>query len=492
MRPLVFLSLLLSLFAGYGAIFLPESSSSVAPAHPSNLDGVQLMRLDSASNVFTLPAQQDGYLIVTNMSQHGQSSSIQVSTVPNISAGKNHWTPLNALAPLTTSPQPVSAPRQIEDRIVEDNPQKERAFFLHASSLALNDPRGYQLVKANLLIEGELTRVYLDHNCEQDEQHLANAREIVRALDDRIIPAATKLSGPFADIDEDGKLAVLLTPTLERMQGGKNSLKGFVRASDFCKHYPRPFGNCADVIYINSECPPTTNYLTLLAHEYWHVLQFSHRLANPLSVKELQEDWICEGTAHLAEFRLGGDGNNLEHRITTWLDAPEQAPLVVPDYYTAGLWRHDGCRGGLFLFFRWCETQYGPTFLTNLLNASGTGTESLEEVTGESFETLHQHSLVGILRESLNQTAHSDRLKRLDEQVFNDISLSQLTLHVIEPSSPLKTELQATSSTFLKVSGETAVRIQSDEQVTLRVMFVPAEVDASQTVVNKPTSRVTR
>ena len=498
MRPLIFIAVLLSLLAGIGAFSTRELSSASSSEDHKNAKAIQSTLLNSDADSFTFFAEQDGYLIISNLSDQNLTASITVSTALEYVANDKPWSQLKPLSRVNfqtdsqTEPSGSSIGRHPESRTPTSKGQPERTFFIHTSSSSLNDPRGYQPLKAELLMEGDLVRVFLDRNCEKSDKQVSSARKIINALDSTIIPSATALSGSFADIDQDGKLAVLLTPCLDHLQGGQTSLKGFVRASDFCIHYPRPYSNRADLIYLNSECPPDTNYLTLLAHEYWHVMQFSHRLAEPDSRKKLQEDWICEGSAHLAEHRFGGDGSNLKHRVSTWMKSPEQSPLIVSDYYSAGLWRHDGCRGGLFLFFRWCENEYGSTFMTDLLKTSGTGIDSLEQVTEESFETLHQHSLVGILKESLLSSPSPRGHKILREDVFEEVTLKQLRVHEVTTASPCRSVIKATASVYLKVTKGKNFRIHSEQEVPLRLILVPAEALSSNRLAVRPETLITQ
>ncbi|MDB4637683.1 MAG: hypothetical protein P8M30_07670 [Planctomycetaceae bacterium] len=494
MRPLTIIAVLLSLLAGIGALATRELSSATSPDDHKHTKTIRSTTLTSGADGVTFTPKQDGYLIISNLSDQKLTASITVSTASVDVASEIHWNQLKPLSGTNLQAQPrvSSSDRQPESLRTANKEQRERTFFIHVSSSSLNDPRGYQLLNADLLLEGDQVRVFLDRNCENTEKQMLSARKIIHALDDTIIPSATALSGSFADVDQDGKLAVLLTPCLDQMQGGKTSLKGFVRASDFCKHYPRPYSNRTDLIYLNSECAPDTNYLTLLAHEYWHVMQFSHRLAQPGARKELQEDWICEGSAHLAEHRFGGDGSNLKHRVSAWMRSPEQSPLIVPDYYSAGLWRHDGCRGGLFLFFRWCENQYGPTFMIELLKTTGTGSDALEQVTGESFETLHQHSLISILKESLLSSRTPKTQNILNEELFEEVTLEQLKVHDVTTSSPYQLKLEATASTYLKVTKGEIFRIQSEQGIPLRLLFVPIEALSSDRVDVRAEKQITR
>lgn len=97
-----------------------------------------------------------------------------------------------------------------------------------------------------------------------------------------------------------------------------------------------------------------------------------------------EEDWLSESLAHLAE----PGWSNLDHRIAAFLDDPSRYPLVVPDYYRAGLWRNPGCRGATFLFTRWCVGQDESQNTRRLAQSTEHGTRNLERATGRRFEEL--------------------------------------------------------------------------------------------------------
>src|SRR5262249_52197297 len=101
-----------------------------------------------------------------------------------------------------------------------------------------------------------------------------------------------------------------------------------------------------------------------------------------------EESWLNEGLAHLAEDLHGYGWSNLDYRVSAFLNAPERYPLVVADYYRAGLWRSPGIRGGCYLFVRWCADHAGPELTARLTRTNLTGVANLEVATGERFEEL--------------------------------------------------------------------------------------------------------
>jgi len=277
----------------------------------------------------------------------------------------------------------------------------ERRFFLHVTSDPLEDPQGYLPVTGVLAGVGQSVQVYVDREVSGSAGALV--AEIIRLMDDEIIPRSRELLGEHTDIDGDGKLAILVTGWLGRLCGGKTSLNGFVRANDFQALIDPPFGNHADVLYLNSAMEPGPALKTLLAHEYTHAVCFSRRFAGAGRVVALpdEEDWLNEAIAHVAEDLHETDRSNLDRRVSCFVAAPNRSPLAVRDYYRAGLWRDPGCRGATYLFLRHFVDQFGPGLLNDLVKSSCVGRRNLEQAAGASFAGLFRHWTIALADDAI-------------------------------------------------------------------------------------------
>src|SRR5262249_7865045 len=147
--------------------------------------------------------------------------------------------------------------------------------------------------------------------------------------------------GQARDVDRDGRFTILLSPLLGKLQAGKVAIDGFVRGSDFQLEAAPPFGNRCDMLYLNSRVRPGAYLRTLLAHEYTHAVLFCEHVlerhlpgANPAD----EEGWLNEGLAHVVESLHGRSWQNLDYRVAAYQACPERYPLVVADYFHAGLW----------------------------------------------------------------------------------------------------------------------------------------------------------
>lgn len=266
----------------------------------------------------------------------------------------------------------------------------KRTFYLHVTDGPLDDARQYAKVVSHRVAEGRFVRVFLDSQMQSGQLARGLAAEIVRLFDEEIVPGSRKVLGQFRDVDGDGKFAIVISPWLGKLQGGQTALGGFVRGSDFLTSVQSPFGNRADVLYLNSNLQPGPHLKTLLAHEYAHAICFSERLPTASHPEGLptEDDWLNEAIAHLAENVHGTGWTNLDYRISRFLDATDRSPLVVRNYYANGLWRDPGCRGATYLFLRHIVDQFGEEVLSRLIRNSEPGVKNLETATGVPFPDL--------------------------------------------------------------------------------------------------------
>ena len=283
-----------------------------------------------------------------------------------------------------------------------------REFFLHVTDGDLDDPKQYARITARSVACGHRVRVFIDQQLPDGEVPQSRIEELMQTLETDVIPRIESQFGTLQDVDHDGRFAVVLTPWLSRLQGGRTSIGGMVRSSDFRLDVPPPLGNRGDMLFLNSALPSDPALRDLLSHEVAHAACISQRLVGQDGKLSEEEDWLSEALAHMAE----PGWSNLDHRLAAFLEEPSRYPLVVPDYYRAGLWRNPGCRGATFLFTRWCVERHGPDLVRRLVESRTSGTLNLARATGRAFEDL--------FREWSLSLASGDELTTLDLQAVLD------------------------------------------------------------------------
>src|SRR5262249_22792725 len=147
---------------------------------------------------------------------------------------------------------------------------RERRFFIQIVGGSPEDERDYVAVTGTLAGEGDRVRVYVDRETGPTETAPSLIDEIIALLDQDIIPHSRVVVGEHADVDGDGKLAVLVTGWLRRLSDGATPVNGYVRSNDFHPSIDVPFGNRADVLYLSTGAPTGPALKALLAHEYTH------------------------------------------------------------------------------------------------------------------------------------------------------------------------------------------------------------------------------
>jgi hypothetical protein len=375
-----------------------------AVTHSGNADPPELNRfyavdLSGASRSFDVEFDGDDHyeLIVASLGDAGRTFAVRLEAQTRQRVELFPALPVASLEPRNIAqamPPRFARVEQVQGVAAA----AERQFFLHVTADRLEDEQGYVPVTGRLAGEGDRVRVYLDRQTAPEEIAPGLIDEIIRLLDAEIIPRSREVVGEHADIDGDGKLTVLVTAWLGRLCGGKTSLNGCVRCNDFQADVEAPFGNHADVIYLNTSVAPGPALKALLAHEYTHAVCFSRRLAPgrravPLPV---EEDWLNEAIAHVAENLHACGWSNLDRRIDDFLANTARSPLAVRDYYRSGLWRDAGCRGATYLFLRYCADQFGEGLLRDLVNGPAAGKRNLERATQTSFADLFRHWTIAL------------------------------------------------------------------------------------------------
>lgn len=277
-----------------------------------------------------------------------------------------------------------------------------RTFYVHVTDGPLDEARNYTRVSGRLIAQGSLVAVYLDESQQVEEIAPELANSIIDIMETDVIPGLRDKIGECHDVDGDRRFSILLTSWLGRLQGGKTSLMGFVRGDDFRNEIVQPFSNSCDMMYLNSSVVPGNKLRDLLWHEYTHAVCFSQRAKASSGSRRatFEEDWLNEAIAHM--FEQGP--TNIDYRISRFLNSSSKYPLVVSDYFGAGMWRNHGCRGAVYLFLSWCVQSFGDEILRELVHSPVTGTRNLEWATGMTFRELYRHWTLAIAQSHTHQS----------------------------------------------------------------------------------------
>ncbi|QDU09604.1 hypothetical protein V202x_29790 [Gimesia aquarii] len=391
------------------------------------------------------------------------------------------------------SPQP--------DKALEDA-KKERSFFLFVTDGNLTDKNQYTRINGQLIQQTSRIAIYLDDQQQAEQLAPGLVTEITEILENQVLDQITRQCGTIRDVDCSGRFTILLSPWLNKLQGGRTSINGFVRPSDFRLTVPKPFSNHCDMLYLNSTLQPGQDLLDLLTHEVTHAAVASVRSAQtPSEAGSLadEEDWLNEGIAHIMEPGY----TNRDYRISEFYRSPESYPLVVSDYYRSHLWRNHGCRGAVNEFLDWCnQIESTQNFPYRFTHHPLTGIEKIEQLTAIPFPELFRQWSLYLVKQSLEGTIQkkstTPQLGSLCGnfviagpalRTWNLFRNPQTSLKISATASGflhLKSGSQETQNVLIKVNGfekiqMTLLRIPpSEEQISLTATFVDRNTNTSQ------------
>ncbi|MCA9005149.1 MAG: hypothetical protein KDA70_07720 [Planctomycetaceae bacterium] len=379
-----------------------------------------------------------------------------------------------------------------------------RYFYLFVTEGDLSDKKQYTRLKARLIQQSPRVAIYLDDQQKPEELAAGLVNDLIAQLENQVLDKIEKECGPLRDVDGNGRFTIFLTPWLSKLQGGKTTINGFVRPSDFRDNVMEPFSNHCDMLYLNSALKPGPQLLDLLSHEVTHAAVSSIRTTGTHSLPD-EEDWLNEGIAHLMEPGY----TNRDYRISEFFRSPESYPLVVSDYYRAQLWRNHGCRGAVNLFLNWCnQLKSDSRFANRFTRHRLTGTAKIEHLTSTPFPELFRLWSLDLARQSqayntLNSTGNTPEPLIycgrfvLAGPAIHDWNLSDqnhTSLKIASTASGfvrLKSKGQLPEKRMIKVQGFQSMQLTllkikpTSQQVSLEAEYAPSEnsVDSSSQFV---------
>jgi hypothetical protein len=234
----------------------------------------------------------------------------------------------------------------------------------------------------------------------------------------RVLPRIETLWGKAADINEDGRLAILVSPTIN----DEKTAIGFFNPSDFFKRNMdrtsasyNPASNEMDIIYIAApDDTAGTSYsiesiIATVAHELTHAVTFTHktwkRLMSGETTATREALFLDEGWSHLSENLCGYgiSGGNIEF-LQRFFDDTATYSFCGTNRY--GQEDSAGSRGAITLFLSWLFWEKGGmtwdsansvkltdrggiTFLQTMIASSETGWDSI----GTAYDNVPTNTL---------------------------------------------------------------------------------------------------
>jgi len=266
------------------------------------------------------------------------------------------------------------------------------------------DPDNFTTVTANLKFDGDHTLLYVDAETPQSCLSDAEAAALGLAYDASIYDVDRSSFGSESDINGDGKVAILMSPVINRMTpegeaaGPNGYIAGFFLASDLLPGLvDSRVTNAREIFYSmvpDPGSPPEFGNVfpkektldvikSVLAHEFLHMILFNYRVliyGEGYSGDYMEDLWINEGLAHIAEDLNGFDASNIG-RANLFLVNPGDATLIYGGDELEE-------RGASFLFLRHVGDRYGEIVFRNLVQSKKAGVANVEAATGAYFNEL--------------------------------------------------------------------------------------------------------
>jgi hypothetical protein len=371
---------------------------------PPSADGQVVLPFESAAQEFTLVIQS----LQATPSLNGVRITGSAGAV--LRAGR-------ALDPAAAPEAPVAGEsfiRAMERQLIQGLPRQPivpsraltpaqdigstREFFVvnKPTAILLTDPANFDRITATLLYEGDHTLLYLDNRA-LHTLTAAQIQQIGDRYDDMSYPTDVAAFGEPSDIDQNGRVIIILSPTVNALttppimaQGAR--IVGFFFGVDLLPNpVNNPHANGGEVFY--AVVPNETNEFTgarvtqaevvnllgsVFAHEFVHMISFNVHVLNGTGGPEAL--WLDEGLAHMAE-SLNGFHDQNRLRSAFFLDSPHDVSMVSGD---------DGLdeRGAAWLFIQYLVDRFGQDILRRLIPPNLTSTGNIAAAAGQPFPTL--------------------------------------------------------------------------------------------------------
>jgi hypothetical protein len=314
-----------------------------------------------------------------------------------------------------------------------------------AAAPALNDPedffvcadvfcRTFKVVNSRVRAVGNEVVIYVDDTVYTDPKYGAldgsgrysdaELRDFARVFDNYLYPIDTLNFGRESDIDGNGIVQVLLTPSINALSGNCNDtgsvILGYFFANDLLS---QPNSNNGEVFYslvpdpLNSQCTinkdsfAKPNLAPTFVHEFQHMISFNEHFRERNGSSE--DTWLNEGLSHYAEELAGrivpdttpqlAGRTYSDYSLSNFLNAygylsnPDTVFLITPADDPGSL----NQRGADWLFVLWATEQFGSgtenlsefrvrgtAFTRSLVQTNLTGAANVTAVSGEPFSQL--------------------------------------------------------------------------------------------------------
>lgn len=307
----------------------------------------------------------------------------------------------------------------------------------------------FDRVTATLRYVGVNSLLYVDEAAPANGLTEEDIDRLGEVYDKQLLAVDLDFFGEPTDLDENGRVIVLLSPTVNGLteQGAEGIIVGYFLGLDLIERQPEVllvtrFSNEAELFYGLVPDPngdfsdPRSRERVLellpgvLVHETQHMISWRYKVTDRGQWGEPETLWLSEGMAHMAE-ELGGDAardaddDELAYdlyasnfgRLLAYLEEPSAYSLTVTE--GSGTLEE---RGAAWVFLRWIAEQYGDFIFRDLTQKPVYGTANVSAQTGESFFRLFADWAVALWAEDQDIPGLADRYQ-IPKWLMRDILL---------------------------------------------------------------------
>jgi len=263
------------------------------------------------------------------------------------------------------------------------------------------DPSNFITITAELRYTGTHALLYVDPEATADFLTQTDIDGFGNSFDGSIYDVDRSKFGNESDINHDGKVAVLMSPAINRLTtpGSAQStgfIAGYFLPNDllpalvdsrvtngmevFYSIVPDPTGQFGNVFPKDKTIPVIEG---VLAHEFCHMIIFNYRVliyGQGFRADYMEELWMNEGLAHIAEDLNGFKQSNIA-RANLFLAEPGDVTLI----YGGDELKE---RGASFLFLRHLGDRFGDGIYKSLVQSKLAGVRNVEAATNAFFKEL--------------------------------------------------------------------------------------------------------
>jgi hypothetical protein len=219
------------------------------------------------------------------------------------------------------------------------------------------------------------------------EDTVENATRICDIIETQLMDTISDWIHPVSDLDNDGRLAIVMTDLDRRSVSGETPVLGCVRERDFQEHATADFAG--DIVYLDYRLPQGDELTALLAHELTHAAIASLHLklsAQPNRRPHRIPPWLNEAVAHWVELQFCEEPTGFSDRVQQFQANPAACPIVAPEALVPLATRRAGSRISAVSFLQQCINE--PRNIHRLLRSERAFDETMSHISGKPFEAI--------------------------------------------------------------------------------------------------------